>query len=291
MQRRTLIRARTLAAFRDALTSLALDGPPLAARRRAIVVPTHASAEVLRQTMESRAVRVGPGAVVLPEFLTRDELLVRLADAVPGRPRLLSRAEREILLGRAARRTAARPRLGSAPFHLRPALVAAMLDFYDELARRQRSVRRFARALFEQLRAERGTDRGSERLIYQTAFLGLTFLAYKRAMRASGALDEHALRRALVRGQPNVPFDHLVIAVADHPSDPRGLWPDDFDTIGRLQHLARVDVVMTDETHDAGFRERLERELPGIEEDRRTTASSEPCSCVRRARLTRPRVS
>ena len=85
-------------------------------------------------------------------------------------------------------------------------------------------------------------------------------------MAASGALDEHALRRRLIEAQPALPFDHVVVAVADRSSDLRGLWPADFDLIGRLHGIAAVDVVMTEETHDAGFRERLERELPGIEE-------------------------
>jgi RecB family exonuclease len=73
-----------------------------------------------------------------------------------------------------------------------------------------------------------------------------------------------------------LPYDHVVIAVADQPSDPRGLWPADFDLIGRLQHLSRIDIVVTDGAHDAGFRERLEHELPGIEEDRRTAAFPKP---------------
>ena len=144
-----------------------------------------------------------------------------------------------------------------------------MLDLYDELRRRQRNVRRFARSLFDQLRVERGTDRGSEGLIHQTCFLGFTFLGYERAVAASGAMDEHVLRRLLVERQPGLPFDHVVIAVADRPTDPRGLWPADFDLVGRLTGLARVDVVVTDEAHDAGLRERAERELPGLSEARR----------------------
>ncbi len=51
--------------------------------------------------------------------------------------------------------------------------------------------------------------------------------------------------------------------MADHPSDPRGLWPADFDLLGRLRPLSRIDVVVTDGAHDAGFRERIEQELPG----------------------------
>ena len=271
---RRLIRARDLAAFREALVACALDGTPLDVTARVVVVPTRAAGELLRQTIESRL--GGGAAAVLPAFVTRDEWIARLHHALPGRPRMLTRSEREVVLERAAMATTARARMGAAPFQLRPGLVSALLDFYDELGRRGRSIRRFARVLFDQLRVERGTDRGSESLIHQTAFMGLTFLAYERAVHASGGIDEHVLRRELVRAQPALPFDRLVIAVADHPSDPRGLWPADFELISRLRHLRQVDVVVTDETHDAGFRERVERELPEIVEVRQPTAVASP---------------
>ena len=278
MQQRRIIRARDLAAFREALIELSLEGSPrdLDARRRAVIVPTRASAELLRQTIESRLGAGRPAAVVLPDFLTRVDLIERFHTAITGSSRLLSRAEREVLLERAARRTARRPRMRGAPFGLRPGLVTAMLDFYDELRRRQRTVRRFAEALFQQLKGEQGTDRGSEGLIHQTAFLGFSFLAYERAVAATGACDEHSLRLALLDQQPALPYTHVVIAVADHPSDLRGLWPADFDLLGRLRHLARIDIVVTDAAHDAGFRDRVDAELPGIEEDRRTAAYPSP---------------
>jgi len=268
MQRRTLIRARTLAAFREAVAALASEGTALEARRRAVVVPTRASAELLRQTLERRLDEDGARALVLPDLVSREDFLAALHAALPSYPRRLTRAEREVLLAKAARAASKRARMSGAPFAVRPGLVSAMLDFYDELGRRQRTVRRFARSLFDQLRGERGMDRGSEGLIHQTAFLAFAFLGYERAVAASGAIDEHVLRAQLLAHQPPLPYDHLVVAVADNPSDPRGLWPADFDLIGRLRALARIDVVMTDETHDAGFRERLEQELPGISEIR-----------------------
>jgi len=275
MQRRTLVRTPDLAAFRTALVSLALEGHPLSARRRIVIVPTRAAGELLRQSIESRLgdapasdAAADPSAVLLPDLVTREDWLVRLHAALPGGRGLLSRIERDVLLGRAARRAAARPSAGGLPFHLRPGLVSAMLDLYDELRRRQRSVPRFARALFDQLRTERGTDRGTESLIRQTTFLGFAFLGYDRDVTSSGGLDEHQLRARLLEDQPALPFDHVVIAVADHPTDPRGLWPADFDLLGRLRAVRRLDVVMTDETHDAGFRARLEEELPGIVESR-----------------------
>jgi RecB family exonuclease len=273
--RRRLIRTSDLAGFRRAVTRLALDGAPLDARRRAVIVTTRSSVELIRHTMERDCIRAGRATAIWPDILTRDEWMVRLHQSLPQAPRLLSRVEREVLMGAAADRTSRRTRLGGAPFALRPALVAVMLDFYDELQRRQRSVTRFRRALFDELKVERGSDRGSESLIHQTAFLGFSFLAYERAVIAAGALDEHTLRARLLAERPQWPVDHVVVAVADHPTDPRGLWPVDFDLLGRWSGL-RVDVVMTDETHDAGFRERLEHELPEIEETREPGAPWTP---------------
>ena len=268
-----LVRARGLAAFRAAVVRLARDGHPLDARRRAVLVPTHAAAELLRQTLERDA--AGARGLILPDLLTRPDWLAAIHRALPGARRLLSRIEREVLLARAMTEVQAihpasgdRRRAGGNGLEPRPGLVAAVLDFYDELRRRQRSPRRFARALFRELAVERGTDRGSESLVEQTRRLAFTFLAYERGLSACGALDEHALRATLLATQPVLPFDHLIIAVADHPSDPRGLWPADFDLVGRLAHLARLDVVVTDEAHDAGFRDRIEQQLPGIVEDR-----------------------
>jgi hypothetical protein len=257
MQRRRLIRARDLAAFRQALVDLARDGAPTDARRRAVLVPTRASAELLRQTIEARLVGAASPAVLLPDLLTRAEWLERLLAALGTPRRLLTRVEREVLLDRAARITSQRAHMNGSPFPLRPGLIAAMLDFYDELRRRQRTVRRMAQALFGQLKVERDTDRGSEALIHQTAFLGLSWLAYERAVVASDGIDEHVLRRLLLQEQPALPYDHLIVAVADQPSDIRGLWPADFDLLGRLKHLPRIDVVVTDAVHDAGFRARL----------------------------------
>lgn len=234
-------------------------------RQRLVVVPTRASVELLRQTIERGL--PGGGVAFLPDLVTRDEWMARWLMAVPSAPRLLSRVEREIMLAAAADATARRPRMGGAPFHLRPGLVGAMLDFYDELRRRQRTIGRLRRELIAELKGERGFDRGSDSLIHQTAFLTLACLKYERAVAASGAVDEHGCREWFLSPAFVPPHTHVVVAVADHPSDPRGLWPADFDLLGRLPGL-RVDVVVTDELHDAGFRDRLERELPGIEEAR-----------------------
>jgi len=267
MQRRVLVRVPDLAAFRMVLADRSTAGGVWATRRRVILVPTRAAGELLRRTIEETALDEGR-AIVCPDILTRDDWLDRLHGALGGAPRRLSRIEREIMLAQAARRAAARPRLGGAPFQLRPGIVGAMLDLYDELQRRGRSTRRFAAALFDQLRVERGTDRGTESLIHQTCFLGLTYLAYERAVIAAGTADEHVLRRLVLDRQPELPVDHVVIAVAHAATDPHGLWPADIDLIGRLVRLSRIDVVMTDRIHDAGFRDRIERELPGLVEER-----------------------
>jgi RecB family exonuclease len=275
-QTRTLVRAAGLAAFRRALVARALEGRPLDARRRVVIVPTRAAGELLRQTIEASVLGHGRTAVVLPDLLTRDDWIRRLHQSLPEAPPLLTRTAREVLLAHAARRAARRTRMGGAPFALRAGLVAELLTFFDELQLRQRTVRRFARALFDELRVERGTDRGSEGLIHQTSFMGFAFLGYERGVAGSGGLDEHVLRRLLLAAQPALPFDHIVIAVADRPSDPRGLWPADLDLLGRLNGCRRIDVVMTEETHDAGLRERLEEELPGVEEVRETAVGRRP---------------
>lgn len=268
MQRRFLVRTRGLASFRQALVERALAGSPQDARRRVVLVPTRAAGALLRLTVEQHAARTGRTSVVCPDFLTRDEWLARMLTGIAGAPRWLSRVERLVILEHAAAGTIATRRHLQKPFELRPGLVSAMLDFYDEIRRRQRRIRTFARSIFDELRVEQGTDRGSEGLIHQTRFLGFAFLAYERSARAAGGVDEHELGRLLLAAQPALPFDDLVIAVADHPADPRGLWPSDFDLIGRIRSLSAIHVVMTDEAHDAGFRARVEQELPGVEEVR-----------------------
>lgn len=275
-QQRRLIRAPDLRAFQRALASLTLEGAPLDARRRAVIVPTRAAVALLRDTIEAEAFSAGRNVFVLPDLVTRDEWMARLHDALPApsdaegpaAPLLLTRIEREILFEAAANRSATRAGFEGAPFEIRPGLVSEMLALYDELQRRQRPVGRFRRALFDELKVERGTDRGSEQLLHQTTFLTFAFLAYERAAAASGKIDEHQLRRRLLASPPVLPFDHVIVAVADHPADPRGLWPADFDLLGRLPGFTRVDVVVTESAHDEGLRARLEEQLPGIEEHR-----------------------
>src|SRR5688572_694768 len=177
MQTRTLIRTRGLATFCDALITLAIAGGVVRTRRRLVLVPSHAAGELLRQGIERRLSTTNhSAATAVPDFVTREDWFRRMhARAVPDRP-LLTRSERLVLLERSASEVITRRGLRP-PFQLRPGLLSTVLDFHDELRRRQRSTRRFARAIFDDLRVERGTDRGSEGLIDQTRFLGFTFLA------------------------------------------------------------------------------------------------------------------
>jgi len=78
MQRRVLVRTRDLAGFRRALVDRATAGDPIAARRRIVIVPTRAAAELLRQTTEAAVRRAGRHTLLLPDLLTRDDLIGRL---------------------------------------------------------------------------------------------------------------------------------------------------------------------------------------------------------------------
>lgn len=278
-QRRRLIRVPDLATFRRTLAAGAVAGDPPAIRRRALILPSRGAVELLRRSIEDTALSAAGRAVVLPSMLTREDWLADLHASLPGSPRLLSRVEREVLFERATRIAAAAV---PPPFHVRPGLTAAVLDFYDELRRRGRTVARFASALAEELAgAEEIDDRGSQALVQQTAFLTRVFEEYEGSIIASatsrGGIDEHLLReQALVSASP-WHIDHILVAVADHPTDPRGLWPADFDLLGRLPTLAAIDIIVTDNTHDAGFRERIDLEMPELEDVR---VAGEPLSPV-----------
>ena len=106
-QRRTLVRTRDLGAFRAAIASLApMAGAPLARRRRrAVIVPTHAAAELLRQTLERQA---GSAAGADPGRRPRAWSSPSCSRAKTGSPTL----RRTLLPGR--RVLATRARAGSA---------------------------------------------------------------------------------------------------------------------------------------------------------------------------------
>ena len=278
-QQRRLIRVRDLASFRDTLITHALAGTPAEIRRRAMILPSRGAIELLRRSMEDAHLVRGGDAFVLPAMLTRDDWLADLRASLADAPTLVGRIEREVLFDRAAQlaRVAAPP-----PFAVRPGLIAAMLDFYDELRRRGRTVVRFADVLAVELAgADRDDDRGSHELMRQTAFLTHVFEEYERSLAPVVAgIDEHQLRDRVLASPGSWPIDHIIVAVADHPTDPRGLWPADFDLLGRLPLLRRLDVVVTDHTHDAGFRERIDREIPELEDERVGAARPAPSLVV-----------
>ncbi|MBP6715547.1 MAG: PD-(D/E)XK nuclease family protein, partial [Acidobacteria bacterium] len=265
--------------FRKTLIEAALSGTPVDIRRRALILPSRGAIELLRRGIEDAHLQTTGTAAVMPAMLTREDWLAHLHAGLPDAPALIGRIEREVLFDRAARAAA---QAEAPPFAARPGLVAAMLDFYDELRRRGRTVTRFADVLAVELAgADRDDDRGSHELMRQTAFLTRVFDEYEQRLTAPGAgIDEHLLRARVLAALDTWDIDHIVVAVADHPTDPRGLWPADFDLLGRLSSLLALDIVVTDDTHDAGFRERIDREVPELDDERVTAERSLPSLLV-----------
>jgi len=273
-----LVRVTDLQAFRRAMVGLAIDGAPLDARDRIVVVPTRAAAAQLVRSIE--ATLDNPRrAVVLPEFVTTDELVFRLAERLDPRPTALHDAEREALAMVACR--AARDSGHAPPFRLRPGLVAEVLRFYDALGRHQKDVDTFERLTLGLLEPGAADDRGAERLVRQTRFLSAAFRELESRQAAAGA-DEHVLRARLVQAAAPRPWRHVVVAVGDRSSDPDGLWPADWDVLARLPGLERLDVVVTDATLAGDLHERLHHLLPGIDEVRadQDTPPAEPLLLV-----------
>lgn len=235
-------------------------------RRTAILVPTRAAAAELRRTIENvLLLRGGQAAVLMPDLLTRGDLYARLAERLPGAPPLLTAFEREVLFRLAARATesAGVP----APFRLRPALIAEILAFYDELRRSHRTLDDFYRHTAGELSAVAESDRGAERLLRQAEFLAAAFGELERRTSATGRVDEHGLRALLLEQPAMPPYDHVVAAVGDQAADAHGLWTADFDLLARIPGLERLDVLATERLLATGFYERLhERLLPGIED-------------------------
>jgi RecB family exonuclease len=227
----------------------------------AIVVPTAAARDALGRTLT----RLGatPGHF---ELLTRSELYLRLHEALTDAPPLLTAFEREVLFIRAAEhsKTAGVP----PPFRLRAGLITAILSFYDELRRRDKTVADFDRLMTESLEPSIEIDRGADRLFRQTRFLATAFAEFERLVGATTRLDEHALRARLLDETGAPPFERVVITVADQAADSRGLWTADFDLLARLHGLEGLDIVATENVLATGFHQRIHDLLPGIEEER-----------------------
>ncbi len=260
-----LIRATNLAVFRRAVHDLACQGAPLDARDRLIVVPSRAAASLLTTELERRSLAAS-GAMLHPEFITSRELPDRFAERAA--PLLTaSRPEaREILMGVACRTAVESGH--PPPFHLRPGLIAEVLDFYDALARRRKDIATFQRLALGRLEPGADYDRGAERLVRQTRFLASAFMAFERLSTERGLVDEHGLRCVAMATPAPRPWRHVVITVGDDARDRYGLCIADWDLLTRVPGLERVDLVVTEQTLAGAWHERVHELLPGIEEVR-----------------------
>ena len=276
-----LVRVSNIQSFREAVVTLACEGSPLDARHRLIVVATRAAAAHLTRSIEDRVLPL-QGVAVFPEVAASRELTMRLGERLGAPRRMLTGAEREVLLGvacRAAKDAGAQP-----PFRLRPALIAEILTFYDELRRRQNLVDDFERRALSQLEPGAAGDRGAERLVRQTRFLAAAFREFERRSAEEG-LDEHQLRDVLIATMAQRPYRHVVLTVSDSAFDAHGLFPAEWDLLARIPGLERLDVVITDHMLAGALHERLHQMLPGIEEVRHEEGGT--CS---RPRLIAPEV-
>jgi hypothetical protein len=261
-----------LQAMHQAIASLVqVAGSADATSNQAVVVPTTGAREALCRTLQ----KLTPGTELSARgIVTRDELYARLHERLPGAPPLLSSFEREVLFSRAA--GVAEASGAPPPFKLRSGLVVEILDFYDELRRRDRTVADFVRLMTESLQPSVEIDRGAERMFRQTEFLAAAFEAFEALVATSGRIDEHGLRRLLLDHDGPPGFRHVVLTVADQAADPRGLWIADYDLMARMRGLERIDVIATEETLGAGFHQRIHDVLPGIEEERWGGPSAPP---------------
>jgi RecB family exonuclease len=260
-----LVRVPDLHTFRQAIVDLACGGPPLDARNRLVVIPTQAAAAHLLRAIEDR--RLAPGdALALPDFITRDELIGRLADRLPGQRARLAEPEREVLAGVACRMAIGEG--NEPPFRLRPGLVAEIVRFYDSLQRNLRDVDTFERLALGALEPGAAHDRGAERLVRQTRFLVSAFRHFECLVATTGRADEHVLRTRLIAETSTRPWRHVVVGVGDHAFDRFGLAAADWDLLSRVPGLERIDLVATDGMVAGAFHERIHQCLPGIEEVR-----------------------
>ena len=239
-RRTQLIRVQDLHGFRQAIADVAQ------ALRPAVVVPSRSAARQL-----------GFG-------VTREELYGELHARLTDAPRRLTAIERDVIAQASARAVAD----AGAPlsFQLRPGLIAEMLRFYDHLRRQSQSVTRFEELIDEALGGHDDVDSGAARMRQQTRFLADTFREYERRVRETDACDEHILRDQLLATAAADPIRHVVVTVADWIADENGLYVADFDLLSRISGLERLDVICTETVLRSGFRERLDRWLPGVEE-------------------------
>ena len=167
-------------------------------RRSAAIVPSAAAADQLRRTLEDHHLQSQSSAdraLWLPQILTRSGWYDAMHAGLPVPPRRLSALEREVLLNAAARDAS---KDIAPPFRLRPGLLVEMLGLYDDLRRRDVAIDTFERLLTRELERDADADRGADRLLKQTTFLAAAFRGYELRRDATGAVDEYALRTALI---------------------------------------------------------------------------------------------
>jgi len=259
------------------VADVACSSDPLAVRSCVVIVPTRGAAEALRRTLENSLLSPS-GAFVLPDILTRTDFYARLNRHFAGATPMLGELEREVILRRSA--AVALESGSEAPFRLRAGPIAEILAFYDELRRHDRTVDDFDRLMTGSLEPHAATDRGAERLLVLTRFLSATFREFERRVEATGKIDEHRLRRALLERSDPTPYSHVVVTVGDQADDPRGLWTVDFDLFARMSGIEKVDVIATESRLAAGFHERIHDLLPGLTEESAQTASARPVLLV-----------
>jgi RecB family exonuclease len=242
------------------------------ARACAVIVPTRGAAEALRQTLENRCLTPESPALLLPDIVTRGEFYDRLHARLSNAPARLTDFEREVIFRRSAIEAASQGT--PAPFRLRAGLIVEILAFYDELRRRDRTVAAFERLMVGSLESSAESDRGAERLLRLTRFLGAAFAIFEQRIAATGRVDEHGLRALLLGGglpggkEEGFAYGEVIVTVADQAADPRGLWLADYDLLARMPGLDRLDIVATENVLAAGYHQRIHDVLPGIEEER-----------------------
>jgi RecB family exonuclease len=145
-----------------------------------------------------------------------------------------------------------------------------MLDFYDELRRREQTLDDFQRLAVGRLAPTAEVDRGAERLLRQTKFLCAAYAAFQRYSDQTGRIDEHGLRAVLLDPEATSQsvYQHVIVTTADQAADPRGLYASDFGLLTLMSGLVRIDVIATESLLASGFHERVHDLLPGIEEER-----------------------
>ncbi len=264
-----LLNVSDLQSFQRAIARTACHSDAWQVRNCAVIVPTRAAAQQLRQTLENLVLCEdlfeGRKVLTLPELVTRNDWYSHMHGRLSSAPARLTEFERDVY-GRAATLDAVAAG-AEPPFKLRPGLVVEALALYDDLRRQGLTIDTFERVIIRDLELGADLDRGARRLLTQTHFLVAAFRAYENRVLASQHLDEHGLR-ALLREVPAArPFRQVVVTVPDRVAESAGLWVADFELLQHLPGLEQVDVIATEGLLTAGFRERLHDLLPGIVEE------------------------